>query len=135
MMAPGYAEAISTPVLLCAAGKDRIVDVTAEQEFVKRLPKGELFDMPDAEHEILMESDAIRTRFWDAFDAFARQVRLGLSFRRLSSVAKTDSAQLVPIALTDPNDIVVAGLLSDADLACVHFQADAQAVAFRKSQS
>lgn len=70
MERPGYAEAVSTPVLLCAAGKDRIVDVSAEREFVKRLPKGELFDMPEAEHEILMESDPIRARFWNAFDAF-----------------------------------------------------------------
>ncbi|HEY2032480.1 MAG TPA: alpha/beta hydrolase [Rhizomicrobium sp.] len=70
VMAPGYAEAISTPVLICAAGKDRIVDVTAEHEFAKRLPHGELFDMPEAEHEILMESDPIRARFWSAFDGF-----------------------------------------------------------------
>jgi lysophospholipase len=70
VMAPGYAEAIATPVLICAPGKDRIVDVTAEHEFVKRLPKGTLFDMPEAEHEILMESDLIRARFWSAFDGF-----------------------------------------------------------------
>ena len=70
VMAPGYAEAISTPVLLCAPGKDRIVDVTAEHEFVKRLPHGKLLDLSDSEHEILMESDPIRTRFWSAFDAF-----------------------------------------------------------------
>jgi lysophospholipase len=70
MQAPGYAEAITTPVLLCAAGKDRIVDVTAERAFIRRLPHGELFDMPEAEHEILMESDPIRARFWSAFDGF-----------------------------------------------------------------
>ena len=70
VMAPSYAEAITTPVLICAAGKDRIVDVTAEHEFIRRLPKGELFDMPEAEHEILMESDPIRARFWGAFDGF-----------------------------------------------------------------
>lgn len=70
MQAPGYAEAITTPVLLCAAGKDRIVDVTAERAFIQRLPHGELFDMPEAEHEILMESDTIRARFWSAFGAF-----------------------------------------------------------------
>ncbi|MGN6516274.1 MAG: alpha/beta fold hydrolase [Rhizomicrobium sp.] len=70
VLTPAYAAAISTPVLICAAGKDRIVDVTAEHEFVKWLPKGELFDMPQSEHEILMESDPIRARFWSAFDAF-----------------------------------------------------------------
>jgi lysophospholipase len=70
VMAPGYAEAITTPVLLCAAGKDRIVDVTAEYDFIKRVPNGELLDLKDAEHEILMENDAIRARFWAAFDGF-----------------------------------------------------------------
>ena len=70
MMAPGYAEAIVTPVLLCAPGNDRIVDVTAEHEFINRLPHGELLDLADSEHEILMENDSIRTRFWAAFDGF-----------------------------------------------------------------
>jgi len=70
VMAPGYAQAISTPVLLCAAGKDRIVNVTAEYEFVAHLPHGELLDLKDAEHEILMESDPIRARFWQACDTF-----------------------------------------------------------------
>jgi lysophospholipase len=70
VMAPGYAEAITTPVLLCAAGHDRIVDVTAEYDFIARVPHGQLLDMKDAEHEILMENDAIRARFWSAFDAF-----------------------------------------------------------------
>jgi lysophospholipase len=70
VMAPGYAEAITTPVLLCAAGHDRIVDVTAEYEFVKRLPRGELLDLKDSEHEILMENDSIRAQFWRAFDGF-----------------------------------------------------------------
>jgi lysophospholipase len=74
VMAPGYAEAISTPILLCAPGKDRIVDVTAEHEFVKRLPHGKLLDLPDSEHEILMESDPIRARFWSAFDTFVESV-------------------------------------------------------------
>ncbi len=74
VMAPGYAEAISTPVLLCAAGKDRIVDVTAEHEFVRRLPHGKLLDLAYSEHEILMETDPIRARFWAAFDEFVEEI-------------------------------------------------------------
>ncbi|HWD49648.1 MAG TPA: alpha/beta hydrolase [Rhizomicrobium sp.] len=70
MMTPSYAKAITTPVLICAPGQDRIVDVTAEHEFVKWLPNGQLHDMPDSEHEILMESDPVRTDFWAAFDGF-----------------------------------------------------------------
>jgi len=71
MQAPGYAEAITTPVLLCGAGHDRIVDTAATREFASRLPHCTYLDLVDAEHEILMETDSIRARFWAAFDAFA----------------------------------------------------------------
>ena len=36
----------------------------------KRLPNGRYVEFEDAEHEILMENDSIRARFWDAFDGF-----------------------------------------------------------------
>jgi lysophospholipase len=57
-------------VLICGAGRDRIVRVEAERDFAKRLPHGTYLELADAEHEILMEADAIRARFWGAFDAF-----------------------------------------------------------------
>ncbi len=69
-MAPGYAQAIETPVLVCGAGKDRIVLTAAAHEFATRLPRGTYVEFEDAEHEILMENDSIRARFWKAFDAF-----------------------------------------------------------------
>ena len=69
-MSPGFPEAIKTPVLIIGAGRDRIVDTSAEREFAARLPHGTYLEFEDAEHEILMENDAIRARFWDAFDAF-----------------------------------------------------------------
>ena len=68
--APGYAEAIVTPVLIVGAGRDRIVDVEAERTFAPRLPHGRYLELADAEHEILMENDDIRARFWKAFDEF-----------------------------------------------------------------
>jgi lysophospholipase len=67
---PGYAEAIETPVLLCGAGKDRICLTPVAKEFAHRLPHGTYLAFEDSEHEILMESDSIRTRFWRAFDDF-----------------------------------------------------------------
>lgn len=70
VMAPGYAEAIAAPVLVCGAGKDRIVLTDAERAFAKRLAQGTYVEFEDAEHEILMENDAIRARFWTAFDTF-----------------------------------------------------------------
>jgi lysophospholipase len=68
--APGFAEAIPMPVLVCGAGKDRIVLTEAERRFAARLPRGEYLEFSDSEHEILMENDSIRMRFWSAFDAF-----------------------------------------------------------------
>ena len=70
VMSRGYAEAIETPVLICGAGKDRIVLTQAARDFAKRLPHGKYVEFEDAEHEILMENDSIRTRFWKEFDAF-----------------------------------------------------------------
>jgi lysophospholipase len=68
--APGFAEAIPMPVLVCGAGKDRIVLTEAERAFAARLPHGQYLDLADSEHEILMENDSIRARFWAAFDGF-----------------------------------------------------------------
>jgi lysophospholipase len=73
VLSPGYAEAITTPVLVCGAGKDRIVLTPVEAAFAKRLPHGQYIAFEDSEHEILMENDSIRARFWQAFDAFVAE--------------------------------------------------------------
>lgn len=73
MMAPGYAEAITTPCLLFGAGRDRIVKTAAVRNFARRLPHGAYVEIPEAEHEILMENDSIRARFWTAFDTFTNK--------------------------------------------------------------
>jgi lysophospholipase len=70
VMARGYAEAITTPTLVFGAGRDRIVDTEATREFAPRLPNGHYVEIGDAEHEILMENDTIRRRFWEEFDSF-----------------------------------------------------------------
>jgi lysophospholipase len=70
MARPGYAEAIQTPTLIVGAGKDRIVLTEATRRFAARLPNGRYIEMAESEHEILMEQDAIRARFWAAFDGF-----------------------------------------------------------------
>ena len=47
--------------------KDLEKELTA---FAKRLPHARYVEFEDAEHEILMERDDIRARFWREFDAF-----------------------------------------------------------------
>ena len=66
----GYAEDIATPLLVFGAGHDRIVSTEAIRQFVKRLPDARYVEIEDSEHEILMERDSIRARFWAEFDAF-----------------------------------------------------------------
>ena len=70
VMAKGYAESIKTPILIVGAGRDRIVDTSAERAFAARLPCGTYLEIADSEHEILMENDSVRARFWLAFDDF-----------------------------------------------------------------
>ncbi|MGD0190555.1 MAG: alpha/beta hydrolase [Rhizomicrobium sp.] len=78
---PGYAEAITTPVLIVGAGRDRIVKTSATRAFVRRLPRATYLELEDAEHEILMENDSIRARFWTAFDKFADGIAQGAAVR------------------------------------------------------
>lgn len=70
MQQRGYAEAIEIPTLIFGAGRDRICLTRAAREFAKRMPRGEYVELEDAEHEILMENDFIRERFWKSFDKF-----------------------------------------------------------------
>lgn len=72
-----YAEAIATPLLVFGAGRDTVVHVQAIRNFVRNLPKGRYVEIEESKHEILMENDAIRARFWSEFDAFINQ-QLGI---------------------------------------------------------
>lgn len=67
---PGFASAIRTPTLVVAAGNDPVCATAAITAFAEGLKTGPALVVPEARHEILMESDAIRTAFWAAFDAF-----------------------------------------------------------------
>lgn len=71
---PGFVEAITTPVLICAAGDERIVSNRAMARVARRLPRGRLLVFEGARHELLRERDPIRRRFLEAFDAFAAEV-------------------------------------------------------------
>ncbi len=70
MASPGYAEAIATRSLLVGAGRDRIVLTPPIRDFARRMPNAAYIEIAEAEHEILMETDPVRRRFWQAFDQF-----------------------------------------------------------------
>jgi lysophospholipase len=67
---PDYPTRVLTPVLVVAAGGDRIVSTRAIERFGLRLKAGRVIVLEHARHEILQERDVIRDRFWAAFDAF-----------------------------------------------------------------
>jgi len=61
-------EAITVPVTIVAAGQDTRVLIVDEKAIARRLPKGRYVEIPDAFHEILIETDDRRAVFWKAFD-------------------------------------------------------------------
>jgi lysophospholipase len=69
------APAMTTPLLLVAAGKDRICLTPLTKAFAQRLPDADYVEIEEAEHEILMERNPIRAEFWSAFDAFMKKHR------------------------------------------------------------
>jgi len=69
----GYAEAIATTSILFGAGRDRICETPATKTFAARMPHAQFVEIAEAEHEILMERDALRSHFWSAFDDFIKE--------------------------------------------------------------
>ena len=67
---PDFPRRTLTPILVVAAGADRVTDTRATERFASRLRAGRLIVVDGAEHEIMMERDIFRDRFWAAFDAF-----------------------------------------------------------------
>lgn len=67
---PDYATRIKVPILVFAAGQDTIASTPAAEDLAQRMKLGQVIRIPDARHEILMETDAVRRRFWAGFDAY-----------------------------------------------------------------
>lgn len=70
VMRPEFAARVRVPLLLVAAGSDRVVSSPAIETFASRLRMGVHVVIPGSRHEILQERDEIRARFWAAFDAY-----------------------------------------------------------------
>jgi len=70
LRAPSYPAGIRQPILIVAAGRDRLVSTIAIESFAIHLRAGSHVVVAGAEHEIMMEQDQYRNQFWAAFDAF-----------------------------------------------------------------
>jgi lysophospholipase len=67
---PDFGPSIKIPVLAVAAALDKIVSVAAIETLVAELRAGAQVVITGAQHEILMERDAVREQFWAAFEVF-----------------------------------------------------------------
>jgi lysophospholipase len=65
-----YPARIRQPMLIVAAGSDKIVSNPAIEDFATLLRAGSHLVVSGAQHELLMEQDRFRTQLWAAFDAF-----------------------------------------------------------------
>lgn len=60
----------SCPTMIVIAGQDHVVQNIDTRRFVARAPGFTLLTIAESRHEILMENNAIRHRFFAAFDTF-----------------------------------------------------------------
>ena len=67
---PDFVAAIQVPMLVIAAGADKVVSTKAVEAYARRLRLGSLLMIDGAHHEILQEADMYREQFLAAFDAF-----------------------------------------------------------------
>jgi lysophospholipase len=65
---PGFAEQIETPIRVCTAAEDVVVSVAAQEAVTRRLPNAQQHVFPNARHELLMERDDVRNRFFGLFE-------------------------------------------------------------------
>jgi len=65
---PSRLEAIDIPVLVASAGEEMLVNNQAHERLCARIPDCTTLHVEGARHEILMETDDKRDRFWAAFD-------------------------------------------------------------------
>ena len=65
-----FAPEVSLPLLIVAAGADRVVSSPAAEELCSRMRAAGYVEIPGARHELMMEADRFREQFWAAFDAF-----------------------------------------------------------------
>ncbi len=68
LTAPDYASRIATPVLIASAGEEKIVDNEAQRQLCRHMPKARFETIEGALHELFIEADSYRQRFWALVD-------------------------------------------------------------------
>jgi lysophospholipase len=70
LMAPGFLEAISTPILIGSASREFFVNPKRHRQATARLPRCKLVSFAGARHELFMEADHYRGPWFAEIDAF-----------------------------------------------------------------
>jgi len=70
----GHWATIDLPLVLVSAGEDPLIESGTHDAVAARLRHGEHFTIAGAKHEVMMETDALRALFWQAFDRLAKGV-------------------------------------------------------------
>lgn len=70
---PGGLAHLRLPVLIASAGEEQLVDNASQAAIAALLPNARHLTIAGAKHEILMETDALRAQFWEAFDRLAAE--------------------------------------------------------------
>lgn len=73
LVEPGYLARITPPMVILSAKQDLLVDSRTHAALATRLPDARVVDFEGARHEIMMETDKIRARFWTEFDRFTAE--------------------------------------------------------------
>lgn len=68
-----YLKNIKAPCLFALSGHEKLTDNKAATKAIKALPNAETIMLDTARHEILMESDAVRSAFFAAFYDFIKK--------------------------------------------------------------
>lgn len=76
VMQPQRLAQIDCPVLVLSARQDTLVDPASHDRLARDIRHGAIKRYADAKHEIMMETDAIRARFWRDVDAFLADIAL-----------------------------------------------------------
>ncbi len=71
---PGALKHLRLPIVVMSAGEESLVDNGSHTEIVALLPNARHVVLEGAHHEIMMETDDIRAKFWAEFDSVADQV-------------------------------------------------------------
>lgn len=71
---PSALQHLRFPVVVMSAGEEALVDNPSHSEIATLLPSARHLTLEGSNHEIMMETDAIRSQFWAQFDSVADQV-------------------------------------------------------------